>query len=819
VAKSARAQRPFKPFLYGFLLLLLAAAGSAVALLYRELSTSLPPVARLLDYRPPMATRVLAADGSLIGELFLEKRYLTPIYRIPKSVQLAFVAAEDAGFFEHRGVDPVGIFRAALNNYRAGATRQGGSTITQQVVKALLLSPERSYERKLKEAILAVRLEQQLTKEEILYLYLNQIFLGNGAHGVQAAALEYFGKDVSALTLGEAAMLAGLPQAPSRYSPARHFRRAKTRQRYVLERMVEEGFVSREDAERAAAEPILLAPHRPAITGPAPFFVQHVRRILEQRYGARGPYELGLTVYTTLDLGMQRAAERALRAGVARVDEQQGFRGPLRKLSAAERKTVARAAAADVGDDTPAPLPDLGSLLEVVVVAGPDGRVRRPDGGLAVRWAGGNAVLSRAALAWATKDGYQPAVGDVLEARVAARDGGRSELELSGGNGTQGAMVALVPATGDVRAMVGGVEFGQSQFNRVTQAYRQPGSAFKPLIYAAAIDRGFTPASIIIDAPVSYNMGSGRVWSPQNFEKRYFGPTTLRDALTFSRNVVTVKLVQAMGLRYLIDYLPRYGFERPFPRNLSIALGTAEVTLLEMARGFAVFPNLGIRTEPRFITRITDAQGEVLEDFAVKSERVMSPDTAYLMVSMLESVVTRGTGRRVADLGRPVGGKTGTTNDLRDAWFLGFTPELLAGVWVGYDQDKTLGEKQTGGRAAAPIWRDFMGEVLEGRPVTDFAVPPEVVLVNIDRRSGLRASTGTSRPLLEAFKRGSEPTMVSAEPAEPAEPSQPTEPGVRAGAEDPDAATLRRVHGPGAERSGRDADATLTDAEDPSDGF
>jgi len=815
VATQSRVRRPFKPFLYGFLILLLAAVGSAAALVYREFTTSLPPVAKLLDYRPPVATRVFAVDGSLIGEFYVEKRYLTPIYRIPKPVQLAFVAAEDANFFDHTGVDPISIFRAALNNYRAGATRQGGSTITQQVVKSLLLSPERSYERKLKELVLAIRLEQQLTKDEILYLYLNQIFLGNGAYGVQAAALEYFGKDVSDLTVGEAAILAGLPQAPSRYSPVKHFRRAKARQRYVLERMVEEGFITRDEAERAASEPILLAPHRPAITGPAPFFVQHVRRMLEDRYGARGPYELGLNVYTTLDLEMQRAAEKALREGVEKLDERQGFRGPLRTLSLRERKAVVRDAA--TASTVAAPLPEVGSVLEVVVVPGRDGAVRRRDGALNVRWAGGNAVMTREGLEWATKTGYAPQVGDVLEARVAGTPS-HPELVLSRGNGTEGAMVALVPTTGDVRAMVGGLDFGQSQFNRVTQAYRQPGSSFKPLVYAAAMDRGFTPATVIVDAPISFNMGAGGWWTPQNFEKRNFGPTTLREALTFSRNVVTVKLVQAMGLKYLLEYLPRFGFDRPFPKNLSIALGTAEVTLLEMARAFAVFPNLGIRVEPRFITRITDTHGDLLEDFAVQSQRVMPPDTAYIMVSLMESVVERGTGKRAAEgLGRPVAGKTGTTNDLRDAWFIGYTPDLLAGVWVGYDQDKTLGDKETGGRVSAPIWHDFMATVLDGTPVNDFAVPPEVVLVNIDRRSGLRAAPGGSGTLLEAFKRGSEPTAIAAAPAaqpaaQPAEHATADEPG------DLDAAALRRIRGDSAPARGAEP-ASLTDADPTAEGF
>ena len=757
-----RVRRPFRKFVLAFVFILVAAVGSAGAVLYREFAVSLPPVERLLDYRPPVASRVLADDGSVIGELYFEKRYLTPIYKVPKTVQLAFIAAEDAHFYEHTGVDLASILRAAINNYKAGSTRQGGSTITQQVVKSLLLTPERSYERKLKELVLAIRLERELTKDEILYLYLNQIYLGNGAYGVQAAAEEYFGKDISDVSLAEAAMLAGLPQAPSRYSPVHHFRNAKARQEYVLERMADEGFINVDQAAAAAKEPIVLVRHKPAVGGPAPYFVEYVRRLLESRYGASAPYQLGLNIHTTVNLALQRAADQALRAGVNELDDRQGFRGPLRKLSSRELRALSSAPAAE------APLPDAGTLLEVAVMPVAGGGATRRDGGVNVRWAGGAGVIPAAGLTWATRSGYGPAPGDVFEARVTAdhpgAPPGHRTLELTHNNGTQGAFIATIPQTGDVKAMTGGLDFAASQFNRVTQAYRQPGSSFKPLVYAAAMDRGFTPATIINDAPVSFTLADHQVWSPHNFEEKYFGPTSLRDALTFSRNVVTVKLVEAMGLRYLLSYLPRFGFSRPFPKNLSIALGSSEVTLIEMARAFAVFPNLGTRVEPRFISRITDLAGETLEEFPVKSTPALSPDTAFIMINMMRSVIERGTGRRAAALGRPCAGKTGTTNDLRDAWFIGYTPDLLAGIWVGYDHDKTLGDKETGGRVAAPIWLKFMQQALDGKPVTDFSVPDGVMLVNIDPRSGLRAGPGIAHPVLEAFKKGHEPTAFAGMP-------------------------------------------------------
>jgi len=768
--KVESARRPFRTFILGFALILFAAAGSAAAILYREFNTSLPPVEKLLDYRPPVATRVFADDGTLIGEFFFEKRYLTPIYKVPKPVQLAFVAAEDQNFFQHTGVDVQSIVRAALTNYQAGTTRQGGSTITQQVVKSLLLTPERSYERKLKEMVLAFRLEKQFTKEEILYLYLNQIYLGNGAYGVQAAALEYFGKDVAEITLAEAALLAGLPQAPSRYSPVKHFARAKARQRYVLDRMVEEGFVTHDEAEQAHDEKIVLLREVAPISSVAPYFVEHVRRLLEQRYGSSAPYQLGLDVHTTLNLAMQREADRALREGIAGVDERQGFRGALRRLSEREWKALAREA--DSANDPG--LPEPGTVLEVVVLPGKDSATLRRDGGVDVRWANGRALLPAPGLRWATSEGYQPLPGDVLEARVKG-DAERRTLELTHSNGTQGALVSISPATGDVRAMVGGLDWNRSQFNRVTQAYRQPGSAFKALIYSAAMDRGYTPASVINDAPISYNVGSGQVWSPQNFEKKFFGPTSVRQALTKSRNVVTVKLVSSMGLKYLLAYLPRFGFTRPFPKNLSIALGSAEVTLLELTQAFGVFANLGMRVEPRFITKITDVRGELIEEAPILRRPAISPDTAYVMTSMLRNVVEQGTGKRAA-LDRPAAGKTGTTNDQRDVWFIGYTPQLISGVWVGYDQDKTLGGKETGGRAAAPIWHDFMTRVLANEPVLDFAVPNEVTLVAVDQGSGQRVTPGSAGSVFQAFKRGTEPGFPEAQPASaPADEPEPEE--------------------------------------------
>ncbi len=757
MARKKGPRRPFKTFVLGFGVALLVVAGGGTAFLYDQFLRDLPPVERLLDYEPPVATRVLAADGSILAEFFVEKRYVEPIYKIPRVVQLAFVAAEDATFYDHHGIDAVSIGRAALENFRAGATRQGGSTITQQVIKALLLSPERSYERKIKEMFLALQLERALTKDEILYLYLNQIYLGSGAYGVQAAARNYFDKDVSELTLAEAALLAGLPQAPSRYSPRHHMDRARARQRYVLRQMRKAGFVTREEAVAAEGEEILLAPpSRKAPTGetigPARHFVEYVRRYLVKRYGGTAAYKLGLDVYTTLDPVLQAEAERAVREGIVEIDDRQGFRGPRRTLPAEQWRPLLDTARPTPASDLPAP----GSSLDVVVVPDERGGLRRATGGVRVLWAGGRSYIGKEGFAWAARGGYKPRAGDLLQALVEEADGER-RLVLAQDNGTQGALLAMQPQTGDIVAMVGGVDYDQSEFNRATQALRQPGSAFKPLVYTAALDRGFTPATVIQDTPVTYRIGPGQQWSPKNFSKKFFGPTTLREGLTKSRNVVTVKLTQAMGLNYLLDYLPRFGLERPIQKNLSIALGTAEMTLLEMVEAYGVFANLGTRVEPRFITAITDREGRLLEEIPVRSEAAIAPETAYMTVNLMRSVVEHGTGRR-ARLDRPVAGKTGTTNDLRDAWFIGYTPQLLTGVWVGYDQDRTLGRTETGGRSAAPIWKSFMQEALEDAPVQDFAVPSDIILVNVDKHSGERSRPGAPGAMIEAFRRGTEPT-------------------------------------------------------------
>ena len=654
-------------FLISLSFLLLLSSLGFLYIFYQDLTRALPSVHHMAEYVAPAATRVYAADGSSLGEFYQEKRYPVPLKEISPFVQQAFVAAEDADFYHHWGIDVLAIGRAFVSNWQAGETVQGGSTITQQVVKSLLLTPERSYRRKIQEIVLALRLERHLSKADILTLYLNQIYLGSGAYGVEAAAREYFGKAASALSLAEAALIAGLPPAPSRYSPRRHFEHAKQRQRYVLERMLDERLVSYATAMQAWTARLTFPDPSPAAAyARASHFMVQVRQFLGERYGQEVSPQLGLNVHTTLDPAWQRVAERAVRNGIHALCEQTGCGQ----------------------EDTPWP---------------------------------------------------------------------------------EGALIAIELPSGQVKAMVGGYDFRLSQFNRATQAKRQPGSAFKPLVYAAALDQGYTPASIIVDAPISYR-DNGRVWKPQNYERRYFGRTRLRQALSLSRNVVTVKLAAALGIPQLTSYIPRLGIDSPLAPNLSLALGTSEVTLLELVRAYGVFATGGIRLEPHVVAFITDGQDNIVDSVVPDGEQVISAETAYLMTSMLQSVVESGTGRRVQALGRPVAGKTGTSDDFHDAWFIGYTPNLLVGVWVGFDERRSLGERQTGGRVAAPIWLEFMHGVMQELPIQDFPIPTGIALAHIDPKTGRRARPG-GPALLEFFQRGTEPQVYAQNP-QPISPQQ-----------------------------------------------
>ena len=743
----------------GAVVVAIVLAGAAAAMLYREITSDLPPIDAALQYQPPVTTQMLADDGTVIGEFYSQKRYLVPLERIPQQVRQAFIAAEDDAFYRHKGIDATGIARAMINNLIAGGKVQGGSTITQQVVKSVLLTPQKSYERKLKEMILSIRLEQELPKDQILSLYLNHIYLGSGAYGVAAAAREYFGKDIADVNIAEAAMLAGLPQAPSRYSPYTHWPEAKARQRYVLGRMYEVGFIDRDTRDAALNEPISLASRKGSFQA-APYFVEYVRKLLEERYGRTVLYELGLRVHTTVDLRLQAVAEQSLREGIeALANRLGGFRAGFRNMEHEEREVYLRVQAqAFKGMDAPDPA----FTYEALVTALRGGSARVQVGPFS------------GDLGYPTT-GKRPALqlNDLIRVRVADGDG-PLHFEYDPSPSIEGALLAMDQHTGFVKAMVGGYDFERSNFNRAIQAKRQPGSSFKPLVYAAALDRNFTPASVIVDEPISFN-DNGRIWSPQNYEKKYFGPTSLREALTHSRNVVTVKLADRIGIKYLIDYLPRFGIPGPLPRNLSIALGTTEVTPLELADAYCTFANNGLRPAPIFITEITDQQGQLLEHSEPALAPAIPATTAFQITSMLEDVVKRGTGTKADGLPQPTAGKTGTTNDFGDTWFVGYTPQLLALVWVGFDNKRPIGNKETGGKVAAPIWKAFMEKAIAGLPPGEFPIPEGLKCVNINPGTGVRAAPGGASRL-ECFRPGTEPQPGAVPAVQLVEHREPSEP-------------------------------------------
>jgi penicillin-binding protein 1A len=759
---------------------------------YLYFASSLPKVDTLADYRPPIITRVYSDDGTVIAEFSRERRIVVPVSRIPPQLIQAFVAAEDAKFFTHQGIDLLSILRAAIKNVRAGGIVQGGSTITQQVAKSMLLTPEKKFSRKFKEAILAWRMEQKLSKEDILHIYLNQIYLGHWAYGVQAAAENYFDKNVEDLSLAECTIIAGLPQAPSRYSPYRHYARAKERQRYVLGRMVDEGYISHEEAQAAAAEELTIHPRVNALVADSAYFTEQVRRYLETTFGEELLYTSGLEVHTTMNVSMQQAAQRAVRDNLRAHDKRQGFRGPERILSATEEETFL--ADQDVRfEKSP---PGSGQIVSCILTGGNTQVLQIRFGSFSgeiplgqSRWAGTLKVVPRdRALSSKPSREIMLPVGSVLQGKIEERrPDGSYLLALEQFPEAQGAIIALEPLSGHVKAMVGGYDFYQSQFNRALQARRLPGSAIKPVIYAAALDKGYTPATVILDTPLIYKEttegGEETEWKPRNYSERFYGPTSFRDALAQSHNVITIRILEDIGVGYAINYARKLGIESPINRDLTLALGSSALTPLELATAYSVFASGGVRTIPNYIMRVADRDGKILEsidpaDFPMgqgdgqrlirqSPERVISPETAYLTTNLMESVVQHGTGWRAKALKRPVAGKTGTTNDLKDAWFVGYVPQLVAVSWVGYDQERPLGDKETGSQAAAPAWVTFMQEAVQNLEPLDFPVPDAIEFRPIDRATGLLTTEDSSELYIEAFAPGSAPTRYALDERKP----------------------------------------------------
>ena len=744
---------------------------------FYSITRNLPQISSLKDYQPSIVTNVYAYDGTRIAEFYLERRIVVPLEKIPQKLIWAFVAAEDSRFFEHEGIDFFGILRASWKNIKARGIVQGGSTITQQVTKSLLLSPERSFTRKFREAILAYRIEKHLSKQEILFLYLNQIYLGHGAYGVEAAAQNYYGKHLDELDLAECAMLAGLPQAPSRYSPYSHPQRAKERQVYVLNQMVADGYISAEEAAAALAYNVEIKERENWDIGKVPYFTEHIRRYLEEKYGQEVLYREGLQVYTTVNVPFQKAAQKAVKKGLYELDKRQGYRGPVAHLAPEEIEPYFQKL--KEATETAGGL-EQGTVVKGVVIA-----LSGEEKNVSVRMSQGLGVVPLENMEWARKPDPEIAygtvkvrdpaevlsVGDVILVRLLELDqeNGNWLLALEQDPEVQGALLCMENGTGHVRAMVGGMDFNTSQFNRAIQSRRQPGSSFKPFTYAAALDKGYTPATVIIDSPIIYTDDQmDWKWKPKNYKEKFYGPTLFRTALIFSRNVVTIKIVRDIGIDYLIDYARRFGITSPLSRDLSLALGSSGLSLLELTNAYSVFANLGELVSPVFITKVLDRHGNVLEENRTQKERVLDKDTAYIMTHLLQEVVKYGTGWRARALKRPAAGKTGTTNKLQDAWYIGFTPSYVTGVWVGFDDDRTLGKYETGSRAASPIWVDYTRKVLRTEPVKVFTVPENVVFAKIDPKTGLLANPGDDTAVFEAFKEGTAPTSDTTEKATPA---------------------------------------------------
>ncbi len=689
--------------LYGiFILFWLSIAVGGFAL--RHFLSTLPPAHSMEEYQPQLTTRIFDYQGNMVTELFTERRVWIPLNQIPAHLQNAFVAIEDNKFYKHWGVSPAGMARAAVRNFMAGRVVQGGSTITQQLAKLIFLTQERTFGRKIRELLLALEIEHMFGKQEILQMYLNQVYFGQGAYGVSAAARVFFGKTVQELTLPECALIAGMPRLPNYYSPFTHMDRAVTRRVVVLNRMQELNYITASEAADAKASPItvLKTPVSPAV---APYYIEHLRQYLDDKYGNEQLYRGGLSIYTTLNVEMQGAAERVMTEALDNFDKEHGPQAET--IRAKNRQDQLR------------------------------------------------------------KSGTVPKNYVVKASTTVTK--------------VQGALIALDSKTGAIRAMVGGRSFVLSQFNRAIQAKRQPGSAFKPFVWLAAMDGVFTPATVMDDFPVAFiNNGNDwklvdtatdsfsiakatsavaedLVWVPKNFDGKYFGSITLRRALVFSRNIVAVRLIDKVTPSKVIEWAQKLGIRNPLDPFLSLGLGTSVVTLLEMTSAYGAIAAEGIRTEPYNIEKIVDFEGKVMEEHKPEQSEAIDPELNFLITNLLRAVVSEGTGRAARNVGRPLAGKTGTSQDQRDMWFIGFTPDLVCGAWMGYDDFSPMGKKMASGGILVPWWASFMKEALKGVPVKEFAVPEGITYAKIDAQTGFRALPSCPKIILEAFKAGTEP--------------------------------------------------------------
>jgi len=731
---------------YSLTLFCLIAGFAGASFIYFHYSQDLPDVRELKNYHPSTITQIYSDGDEKVAEFYIEKRIMVPLEDIPLALKQATLAVEDSNFYYHLGIDPKAIFRAFITNMKAGRVVEGGSTITQQLSKTLFLSRERTLPRKIREAILSVRLELVFTKDEILEMYLNQIYYGHGSYGVEAAARTYFGRGVADITIAECAMIASLPKAPNHYSPYKDPKRARKRRNHTIRRMSYLSFITKSEGESALNEEFHLG-EVTSMLNRAPYFVEHIRQFLEEKYGSSKLYRGGLKVYTTLDMDLQESAQKSVIKHLRIADKRYGYRGALDNWDLSRGELSIQEALIKMNRFKEGEGITAGKIIKGVVVSvnekqvsvflGPDeGTIdirdmnwaRPPNTRLDGRWA----RIKRPSEALHPGDLILVKPLRILEGSLGWA------LALEQEPDVEGSLVSLDPKTGQVKAMVGGYSFAKSQFNRAVQAIRQPGSAFKPIIYAAAVKEGFSPASIIIDSPIIFKEKEDAFdkWKPVNFEEKFYGPTSLRTALTHSRNVVTVKLMQNIGIKGTIKLAKSLGITSNMERNLSISLGSSGLTLFELTSAYSAFANNGTLIKPRSIRSIQNRKGEILYTAKPEITQPISPGVAYTITSLLQSVVEHGTGKKVKVLNRPVAGKTGTTNNFVDAWFMGYTPELVTGVWVGKDKDEPLGRNETGSRAAIPIWLQFMQEALANKPVTNFQMPSEIQYLRILPETG-----------------------------------------------------------------------------------
>jgi penicillin-binding protein 1A len=807
-----------KTVLFAGICITIAGLGSAYYL-FKQISKETPEITKVSDYKPLGVTQIISTENGqskVMAEFFKEKRYLTPYDQIPKKLVQAFLSAEDSTFFEHQGVNFLAIARAAIANFLAGQVVQGGSTITQQIAKSLYLSPDRNIIRKVRELFVSFQLEKTLSKEEILYLYLNQIYLGSGAYGVQAAAKTYFHKDVKTLSVAEMALIAGLPTAPGKFSPLLNPKKAKERQLYVLKRMKENHFITDIEQKKAAMEKVRIYVNDGTEQKLAPHFVEHLRRYLSQKYGEKALYEEGMTIVVPAALKYYEYASSAVESGLEEIDQQKGYRGPIKNIPPVERdqfkadqkKEITkelfpyRYLVEDGSLDLESAIQEFDPSYEksilrkkfkaVVTQVIPERKIAYAHIGLAqvyipfeqVEWAHPVDASSKKPkqITEVLKE------GDVVWVKILSSGSEGWKARLIQIPEVEGALYSVDIETGQILAMVGGYNFDKSQFNRAVQAKRQVGSTFKPIIYSAGLEKGLTPASIIVDSPVVFEDAETGTWRPENYEEKFYGDTTFRQALINSRNIPTIKIVQDLKVSNVIEAAKRFGLEGPFNQDLSISLGSANASLQDMVHTFTAFPLQGKSFQPVLFEKIIDRDGRVLETNADRSSQDtekndqnektnpeektakkesnfpfvptepgmrMDPRVAYVMTHLMKEVVQFGTAARANIIGKPIAGKTGTTQDFRDGWFIGFSPRVVTGVWVGYDDQHSMGHGETGASTALPIWTRYMQNVLRDYPSTDFPIPDGVTFVSIDSKTGKRSEG--ARSIKEAFIAGTEP--------------------------------------------------------------